>query len=203
MNARRKRGAVADAVIFDFDGLIVDSETPEYLAWTAVYARYGLEFPLGSWLRNVGRNDGPFDPLGPFRQGGSPSPPEAAFALWREHHAALEREYLTPLPGVVRLLDGLRAGGVRTAVASSSRAARVRRLLVYLLAARRLGTPPEACVALEDSENGVRAAKSAGMRCIAVPSALTRPLDFSAADLVVGSLTEVTPTVIAALGTRS
>lgn len=229
MNARRKRGAVADAVIFDFDGLIVDSETPEYLAWTAVYARYGLEFPLGSWLRNVGRNDGPFDPLGPFRQGGSPSPPEAAFALWLEHHAALEREYLTPLPGVVRLLDGLRAGGVRTAVASSSRAARVRRLLValgleprfdaiaggdevarakpapdvYLLAARRLGTPPEACVALEDSENGVRAAKSAGMRCIAVPSALTRPLDFSAADLVVGSLTEVTPTVIAALGTRS
>jgi beta-phosphoglucomutase-like phosphatase (HAD superfamily) len=55
-------------------------------------------------------------------------------------------------------------------------------------------------VALEDSQNGVRSAKAAGMVCIAVPSSLTRQLDFSAADLVVGSLEEVTPEVIAALG---
>jgi HAD superfamily hydrolase (TIGR01509 family) len=217
------------AVIFDLDGLILDSETPEYLAWKQVYARYGLEFPLASWLQNLGRNDSPFDPLGPFRRGAIPGSPEAAFGLWRERRDALEREYLTPLPGVVALLDGLHARGMRAGVASSSRVSRVRALLdrlglaarfhavaggdevtfakpapdVYLLAARRLDTVPEACLALEDSENGVRAARAAGMRCVAVPSALTRGLDFSAADLVVPSLTELTLDMIAALGQRA
>ncbi len=217
------------AVIFDFDGLILDSETPEYLAWKAVYARYGLEFPLASWLQNVGRNDSPFDPLGPFRGDGSPIAPAAAAALWQEQHATLECEFLAPLPGVVPLLTGLRRRRVPTGVASSSRIARVRGLLaalglgghfdtaaggdevarakpapdVYLLAAHRLGAMPERCVALEDSENGVRAAKAAGMRCIAVPSALTQGLDFSAADLIVGSLAEVTPETLAAIGGRT
>ena len=124
------------------------------------------------------------------------------------------------------LLTALRQRGVRTAVASSSRRAWIQKVLarlgledqfdaaaagdevprakpapdVYLLAARRLGTAPETCVALEDSQNGVRSAKAAGMVCIAVPSPLTRQLDFSEADLVVGSLEEVTPETIAAIG---
>ncbi len=217
------------AVIFDFDGLILDSETPEYLAWQAVYGRYGLAFPLASWLQNIGRNDSPFDPLGPFRQAGSPILPEAAAALWHGQRARLEQQYLTPLPGVVALLDGLKRQAIRTGIASSSEVSRVRALLaalgldtyfdavacgdevarakpapdVYRLAARRLGVPDAACVALEDSENGVRAAKAAGMRCIAVPSALTRRLDFSAADLVVGSLADVTPATIVALRGRT
>jgi beta-phosphoglucomutase-like phosphatase (HAD superfamily) len=74
---------------------------------------------------------------------------------------------------------------------------------VYLLAARRLDTPPAACVALEDSHNGLRAAKAAGMRCIVAPSSLTRTMDFSGADLVVGSLLEVTLDVIASLDTSA
>jgi HAD superfamily hydrolase (TIGR01509 family) len=221
--------SAVEAVIFDLDGLILDSETPEYLAWQAVYARYGLEFPLAGWLHNVGRNDGPFDPLGPFRRGDSPASPPAAAALWEERRDELLRDFLTPLPGVVALLDGVQRAGWRTAVASSSRVARVRLLLtelgltarfdvlvggdevehakpapdVYLLAAERLRVRPEACVALEDSENGIRAAASAGMRCIAVPSPMTRGMDFSRADLVVGSLVDVAPRIIAALEGRS
>lgn len=221
--------STVEAVVFDLDGLILDSETPEWLAWQAVYARYGLEFPRSAWLKNVGRNDGPFDPLRPFRRGDGPASPDAAAALWEERRDALLRDFLSPLPGVVALLDGVRSAGWRTAVASSSRVARVRALLtelglaarfdalaggdevthgkpapdVYLLAAERLGVRPEACVALEDSENGVRAAASAGMRCIAVPSTMTRGMDFSRAGLVVGSLAEVTPAIIAALEGRS
>jgi HAD superfamily hydrolase (TIGR01509 family) len=216
------------AVIFDMDGLILDSETPEYLAWKSVYARYGLDFPLASWLQNVGRRDGPFDPLGPFREETSPIGPEAALTLWRSQRAGWEKTYLIPLPGVVPLLESLRERGLRTAVASSSGLCRVRELIgalglaahfdalacgdevphakpapdVYLLAARRVGAAPDACVALEDSESGVSAAKSAGMPCIAVPSLLTRSLDFSSADLVVDSLTEVTPEVLMALRQR-
>jgi HAD superfamily hydrolase (TIGR01509 family) len=214
------------AAIFDLDGLLVDSETPEYLAWKAVYARYGLEFPLASWLPNIGRNDGPFDPLGPFRQRNTPASPEEVATSWREERdALLRRDFLRPLPGVLPLLTVLRKAVLRTAVASSSRAPRVRYLIeslglgaqfdamaagdevshgkpapdVYLLAARRLGTPPEACVTFEDSTNGARAAKAAGMLCVVVPSALTRAMDFSAADLVVDSLEAVTLDLIASL----
>lgn len=213
------------AVIFDFDGLIIDSETPEYLAWKTVYARYGLDFPLASWLLNVGRNDSPFDPLGPFRAADSPISPEGAAALWRAEHDLLVRDFLHPMPGVESLLEALHRSGLRTAVASSSQIARVRGLLadlglraqfdavaagdevphakpapdVYLLAARRLDVAPDACLALEDSESGVRAARSAGMRCVAVPSHMTRTMDFSMADAVVSNLTEVTPELIAAL----
>jgi HAD superfamily hydrolase (TIGR01509 family) len=214
------------AVIFDLDGLIIDSETPEVLAWQAIYARYGMTFPIASWLLNVGRNDRPWDPLNPFRAPQSPASPEAVAALWRQQADALMHEYFKPLPGVVPLLTALREGGLRTAVASSSRREWIVRVLerlgltaqfnaaaggdevqqakphpdVYLLAAQRLEMAPHTCVALEDSQNGVRSAKAAGMTCIAVPSALTRQMDFSAADLVVASLGEVTLETIAAFG---
>jgi len=215
-----------EAVIFDLDGLIVDSETPDILAWQAVYARYGMEFPVASWLQNVGRRDNVWDPLVPFRQADRPAAPETAAALFRERVEALMDDYLKPLPGVVPLLLALRQRGLRTAVASSSRHEWISTVLgrlgleaefdaaaggdevprakpapdVYLLVTRRLGALPAACVALEDSPNGVRSAKAAGIACIAVPSPLTRQLDFSAADLVVGSLEAVTPDVILALG---
>jgi len=214
------------AVIFDFDGLIVDSETPEYLAWQAVHAQHGWPFPVSSWRRNIGRNDSPFDPLARFREADSPMAPDAARAQWDDHHARLQPDFLTPLPGVVPLVTALRRHGIRTGVASSSRVSRVRELLetlglaaefealaggdevqrakpapdVYRLAAQRLAVPEAACVALEDSESGVQAAKAAGMRCIAVPSELTRGMDFSAADLVVTSLLDVSVDTILALG---
>ena len=217
--------AASTAVIFDLDGLILDSETPEVLAWQATYARYGLDFPVASWLQNVGRNDRPWDPYGPFRARHSPAPPEEVAALWQAQRDALMRECFRPLPGVVPLLMTLKRGGVRTAVASSSSRAWISHVLaeldlqaqfdaaaggdevrrakpapdVYLLAALRLSVPPQACVALEDSTNGVRAAKAAGMACVAVPSPLTRQLDFSAADLVVPTLEDLGVETIRAL----
>jgi len=216
------------AVVFDLDGLIVDSETPEYLAWQAVHAQQGWPFPIESWRLTIGRNDSPFDPLGRFREPDSPMAPEAARALWHDHHARLQRDYLRPLPGAVALLESVRARRLRTAVASTSRRERVQELLdqlglaaqfdalaggdevprakpapdVYRLAAARLRVPESACVALEDSESGVRAAKAAGMWCIAVPTELTRAMDFSAADLVVGSLLDVNMELILGLGQR-
>jgi len=211
------------AVLFDFDGLIVDTEMPEYLAWQALYARHGLTFPMASWLKNVGRNDRPFDPFGPFR-GDDPASVDAVQAEWRALYDSIEPSYMVPLPGVVPLLRRLRERGWRLAIGSSSRHARVASMVerlglagqfgaiaggdevplakpapdVYLLAARRLEVPPDVCTVLEDSENGVRAAKAAGMRCIAVPSALTRSLDFSAADAVLDGLEHVTFEVLVA-----
>src|SRR5207253_2982056 len=91
------------AVIFDLDGLIIDSETPDVLAWQAVYTKYDLSFPVDSWLQNIGRTDGPFDPYVPFRRPESPVTPEAVAAIWRDHHDRLIDEYFKPLPGVVPL----------------------------------------------------------------------------------------------------
>jgi HAD superfamily hydrolase (TIGR01509 family) len=209
------------AVLFDFDGLIVDTEMPEYLAWQALYARRGLTFPIASWLKNVGRNDRPFDPFGPVRGDASV---DAVQTEWRALYDSIEPSFMVPLPGVVPLLRRLREHGWRVAIGSSSRHARVASMVerlgltgqfgaiaggdevplakpapdVYLLAARRLEVPPDVCTVLEDSENGVHAAKAAGMRCIAVPSVLTRSLDFSAADAVVDGLERVTLDVLVA-----
>lgn len=216
---------VIHAVIFDLDGLILDSETPEVLAWQDTYARHGLEFPVDQWLQNVGRTDSPWDAYAALRALDPPVDLARERAYWRERHESHAREFLRPLPGVVPLLGAVRKRGLRTAVASSSPRASIVRVLqalnladqfdaaaggdevprakpapdVYLLAAQRLGASPEACVALEDSRNGLLAAKAAGMACIVVPSALTRSLDFAEADLVVGSLQEVTTETIAAL----
>lgn len=120
------------------------------------------------------------------------------------------------LPGVVELLDDARTLGLGRAVASSSSCGWVNGWLerhgirdrlhvvvarddvrkvkpdpeLFLLAAARLGAAPEACVVFEDSPNGMRAALAAGMRCVAVPNALTRPLPRPTVDLVVASLAE-------------
>ena len=208
------------AVIFDFDGLIVDTETAECVAWRVLYARRGLEFPFESWLRNVGRNDRPFDPLKPFRAPDGSA--DDTVREWRAIETSIEPAFLVPLPGVVPLLDTLRREEWRVAIASSSRHARVAEMVerlglagrfdaiaggdevprakpspeVYLLAASRLEIPPHACTALEDSEPGVRAAKAAGMRCIAVPSHVTRSMDFSHADAVIPDLRHATLDVL-------
>jgi len=120
------------------------------------------------------------------------------------------------LPGVESVLREARALGLGRAVASSSscgwvegwlRRHGIRELLdvvvarddvrkvkpdpeLFLLAAARLGSEPSACLVFEDSPNGMRAALAAGMRCVAVPNALTRPLERPPVDLVLGSLAE-------------
>jgi HAD superfamily hydrolase (TIGR01509 family) len=120
------------------------------------------------------------------------------------------------LPGVEELLRDAKGLGLGRAVASSSSCGWVtgwlerhgiRDLLdvvvarddvrkvkpdpeLFLLAAARLGVAPAACVVFEDSPNGMRAALAAGMRCVAVPNALTRPLTRPPVDLVLGSLAE-------------
>ena len=123
---------------------------------------------------------------------------------------------LALLPGVEALLRDALARGLRRAVASSSSCAwvegwlgrhRVRDLIdvvvgrdhvrkvkpdpeLFLLAARRLDVPPASCLVFEDSPNGMRAALAAGMRCVAVPTGLTRALARPEVDLVLGSLDE-------------
>ena len=205
----------AAAVLFDFDGLILDTETPILEAWQAAYRRHGHELGIDIWQHALGTANG-FDPFGHLcRLTGTPLDRDAMLAQIQEQNwAHCERQEL--MPGVRAVLDAARDSGLRTAVASSSSVGWVERWLgkhgirdrfdtvcgrdhvehvkpapdLYLLAAERLGVAPAACLVLEDSPNGMRAARAAGMRCVAVPNALTRQLALPDPDLVVSSLAE-------------
>ncbi len=206
------------ALVFDFDGVVADTEAPEFDAWRATWADHGHELLLEEWVLGIGTVGGwnPLDELA-LRVGPTFDPDEAnrrRRALHVPAIAALD----APMPGVVDLLTEARRRGLRTAIASSSDAAWVPPLLdqlgltdhfehvslydgtcpakpapdLYLKACVALEVAPSEAVAIEDSPAGVAAAKAAGLWCVAVPHVLTRGLDLSRADLVIDTLEGVT-----------
>lgn len=207
------------AVIFDMDGLIVDTEVPEFLCWQRIYARHGVAITPEEWVHMVGMPAAMCHPAAELSRRCGRLLDESA--LKKEHRRAylemLEQSGFAPQPGFPELLAALAAAGTRRAVASTATRDWVAFVLgrmgiagsfqaivngedvargkphpdVYLRAAELLGVPPGECLALEDSAPGVQAARAAGMRCIAVPNGLTRYQDLSAADRVVPSLAEV------------
>jgi len=196
---------------------IYDTERVVHQVWIDVFADYGCSFSLEEWLTAVG-TEGGFDPYGALVERSSRSLPPRDELARRTHED--ERRMLAglgALPGVDAWIDGARRTGLSLAVASSSPRAWVEERLaevglsqtfavvscrgsdlaakpapdVYLDACRRLGVEPARSVAVEDSLNGLAAARAAGMRCVAVPGAVTSGLDLGAADLVLGSLGEM------------
>lgn len=213
------------AVIFDFDGLIVDTESPAFEAWGAIFREHGEELALQDFVRCVGSDYATgFDPVIHLAsllrtRGDARAETLDRIALIADKDARKRAicARLGVLPGFHERIAEARGLGLKTAVASSSSRAwildHIARLGlascfdavrgredvarikpfpdVYLEAARALGVEPSACLVLEDSLNGVKAAKAAGMRCIAVPNGITRALDFAIADAVAPSLSSV------------
>lgn len=206
------------ALIFDFDGLIVDTESVGYQTWRELYEDHGHELPVETYAQAIGTefND-LYDPRRDLDQlVGRPLP-------WSELEARRlrrERELrttLSTLPGVLDRLHEARSLGIRCAIASSSPLSWVGAWVdqlglrphfhhlttvddtgkvkpdpaLFLHAAGRLEADPEEVLIFEDSLNGLRAAQAAGMRCIVAPGPMTRHLDFSGAWKRVGSLAEV------------
>jgi len=219
------------AIVFDFDGLILDTELPHYNTVKDEFEEHGVELRLDDWLRNIGRADHPHwtewleDALG------APIEREVVQARrYAKYHELVLRNEV--LPGVLDLLDQADERGIPAAVASSSptdwvvphlerlglrsRLQAVRTLDdverakpwpdVFLAAVTALGALPQHAVAFEDSHNGSKAAKAAGMWCVVAPNELTRIQDFSHADLVVDSLADVhlddLPSLLAGSGGR-
>ncbi len=207
------------AILFDFDGLITDTETASLQSWRELYAEYGVELPLEEWLKVVGSEFGPetFLPVD-YLEARVDEPIDWAGAEERR----LQREkvivdHLPALPGVEALIADAQANGVRLAVGSSSPHAWVDRHLtrlglfsafdavicaddveqvkpapdLFYKAAAAVGVEPHQAVVLEDSANGIQAALSAGIFSVAVPGGLTRHLDFSRAGMRVQSLEEL------------
>jgi HAD superfamily hydrolase (TIGR01509 family) len=209
------------ALLFDFDGLILDTESSEFHSVGLIFSEHGLVLDRSEWQGIIGTADHPhWTELLEQALGRPLDDRDAVIVRHREHHrVSVSAE--TVRPGVVELLDEAAGAGVPAAVVSSSPASWVvghlERLKLrdrfadvvtrddldgdrtrtkpapdlYLLAAARVGAAPGACVALEDSPNGVAAAVAAGMAVVAVPGPMTTGLDFSAADRVVASLADV------------
>ncbi len=205
------------AVILDFDGLILDTESPVYEAWCQIYLDHGLELPREKWSEGIGTDRAGFDPLAHLRS--LVTSPLEESGLQRRRRQIRDRtlESLPPMVGVIDCLDRARERGLGLAVASSSPSEWVRghlerlRLLhlldavvteddvsavkpapdLYLKALSVLGVGPHESIALEDSPHGVASAVAAGVYCIAVPGPMTADLDFRHANRVLRSLAEV------------
>lgn len=206
------------ALVFDFDGLILDTEWTVYQAISEIYTDHGHQLDLDWWRAGVGTVGSSDWSARLEALVGSPlDHDELNRRSIASHHALVDA--LDPLPGVAELVDAAHAAGLRLAVASSSKTAWLDRNLdrlglhgrfdalcgrdvvdgrakpapdVYLAALEAVDADPGEAVAIEDSPHGVAAAKAAGLACVAVPNRITAPGDFSAADLVVDSLAALT-----------
>ena len=208
-----------DALIFDFDGLILDTETPEYDAWREVYAEHGCELPLALWVDSIGRGHEQikFDPYKYLSECTGKAIDNEAVRARRRLFFYERIDHMPPRPGVVDYLTEATTRGLKLAVASSSDRewveGHLRRLDllryfaltrcsddvsytkpapdVYLAAMEGLGVTAEQTVAFEDSPNGTWAAHRAGIYTVAVPNLLTATLEFPYADRRIGSMAEV------------
>jgi HAD superfamily hydrolase (TIGR01509 family) len=206
------------ALIFDFDGLILDTELPDYVSWQQVYRQHGCELAVEAWGQIVGGTGASdFDPHTHLEQlcGKSLDRDEIWINRRKQYLESLSLQAV--LPGVVDILDAAAQQGLRLGVASSSPENWVRGHLarlglyqrfdaiktaddvkrtkpdpeLYLAAMDALGIQPSEAIVFEDSPNGVKAAKAAGLYCVAVPNKLTAQLQFAGADLRLDSLAEL------------
>ena len=214
------------AVIFDFDGIVLDSETPEYESHRRIYERCGVTLTVDEWCGVIGTWTEGHDEQWFTRLIVQSSDAPGRDAYFAERRRIFDEIVPAgPMRGVQELLTTLRGAGIPTAIASSAPArwvvGAVERLGirplfdavvtgdevarrkpapdVYLEAARRLGVDPARSIAIEDSGPGITAARAAGMRTIAIPHWLTERHDLSGADLQVAHAGELTLARLVAL----
>jgi HAD superfamily hydrolase (TIGR01509 family) len=204
------------AVIFDMDGVLVDSEPMHLDAMREVLRPYGVPYTDEENEQFFGFTDLEVFRILRERHGRLPDARELA-----DRRAELlvrqTRERTVPMRGIPEVPRRLRALGYRLAVASSSAVEVIEATVevlglapvfealvsglevgrgkpapdVFLETARRLALPPRDCLAVEDSRNGLLAAKAAGMACAAVPCPATRHEDFVEADFRLATLPEL------------
>ncbi|MBP1634462.1 MAG: HAD-superfamily hydrolase, subfamily variant 3 [Acidobacteria bacterium] len=205
-----------EAVIFDMDGVLLDSEPVHYDATCALLAERGIAYTPAAGEEFFGCTDRDVFRVLKARYG-LPEDEDALIAGWIGHVLPRLATGVRPLPGVPEVVFELRSRGLRLALASAS----TRRVIaaslealglsdafetrvtgddvkqgkpspeIFLEATRRLALPPSACLVVEDSYNGLQAARAAGIPCAVVPCPSTAHQDFTDADARLSSLHEL------------
>ena len=205
-------------ILFDFDGLILDTETPIFQAWEEKFKEYGKELLLEEWAEILGKSTDNLGPIDGFLNS-FPEEDKRKEILQEVKHREFELvQHKNPLPGVEELIIKAKEQGLMLGIVSSSDQDWVHSHLkrlgllkyfnhtscadeveiakpnpeLYNLGLEKSALARERVLVLEDSPNGVLAAKRAGLYCIAVPNQLTIQLPFyndgGEPDLVLSSL---------------
>lgn len=205
------------ALIFDFDGLILETETPIFQSWQELYHAHGCEIPMEAWAKIIGASEYEFDPFDELeRQLGRTVDREAVASGRRQRELELIHSQAV-LPGVRDYLSAAQRKGLTCAVASSSSCdwveGHLKRLGLYdnfaaiktsedvahtkpapdlfMAALTSLQVGAQEAIVFEDSPNGILAAKSAGLFCVTVPNGLTAGLSLELADMRLNSLADL------------
>jgi HAD superfamily hydrolase (TIGR01509 family) len=207
---------VIGALVFDFDGLILETEGPSLESWAEIYREHGFEIPLEKWHGYIGSDRG-FEPVEYLAALVGEGLDKLATQARRDKRKDELIAALDVMEGVRDYIADARLLGFKLGIATSSsrrwvighlERLRIRAFWdavltrddvvrtkpapdIYLAAVKALGVPASRALALEDSPNGIAAAKDAGLRCVAVPNALTRDLDLRRADIRLSSLAEM------------
>lgn len=204
------------ALIFDFDGLILDTESHEYMVLQEIFKEHGTDLPLSVWGKVIGTQAG-FDPIAHLeKETGKPLDRDALHQLRRDRfNERIKKE--GPLPGVTNYLEAAKDLGLKIGLASSSNydwvSSHLKNLglfdyfeciktsddvekvkpdpALYFKAAECLGVDPGHALVFEDSANGAVAAKRAGMYCVVIPNQVTKSLEFGEIDHRLDSMAEM------------
>ncbi|MDF1656594.1 MAG: HAD-IA family hydrolase [Verrucomicrobiales bacterium] len=216
-----------EALIFDFDGLILDTEVPVYEAWRQNYEAHDQTLPLETYVNCVGSDFNRFDPKAHLETLTNAAIDWSHWDPRREQIARDQTLGLTPFPGIIDLLEEASASQVPCIVASSSPRSWVEGHLdrlglqhyfeatrclddvaapkpspdLFIAAAEALSIHPDKAIVLEDSLNGLNAAKAAGIDCVIVPNRITASLDFTGAAAVLPTLEGVSIRQLASIKT--
>lgn len=204
------------AVLFDFDGVLVDTEWAIYQAWRRTFEGHGQHLPLDVYNRCIGTDFATWSPKTHLEELTGKAFDWHDLDRRRQQEILAELAHAEPMHGVRDWLAILRESRVTLAVVSSSShqwvdgwlekldlaahfsttvcrgdAPRIKPAPdLYLAAAGRLGVDPADCLVIEDSLNGLRAAKAAGMTAWIVPNRVTGCLEFPEADRLLRSLAD-------------
>lgn len=204
-------------LIFDFDGTILDTEYPEFAVWQEIFKSYNADLHLMEWAKTLGSSNAEFDPIYHLEQRADRSF-NADEIFTHRNDKVLQIILQQPLlPGVMSYLTDAKKRGLRVGIASSSNGQWVHGHLerlglisyfdvivtasdvqhvkpepdLFFLVLDKMGIKSDEAIVLEDSPNGIIAARRAGLRCVAIPNEISKHLDLSQADMIINSLEEI------------